>query len=466
MNFDIRTLSIMAAVSSLVFAFAAFTVAHLVPRERHLRHWTWGSGLAALGTFLVGLRGILPDLVSAALANTAMVAAFTLMYIGTRAMVGLAPARSAVWLFAVCAFLGLAWFTAVDPLLFARILIVSLALIPLMGMTAVAFWRYDRGLGPTPLRLANRFTVLVFLLGVLLFVARLYPAMQNASSTSYLSSTSALLVAPYFWAILFNVWMSIMITLTVSARLQAELIDARDQAQANSVAKSQFLANISHEIRTPLNGVLGMAQIMDRGELAPVQREHLAIIRESGSTLLTLLNDVLDLAKIEAGKLEIQRDHADPGQIAARVCDTFQAMAREKGLALGVSVAPDAAGTWRIDPMRVQQVLANLVSNAVKFTARGEVAVEVWKSARGLEFGVRDSGAGIPTDRLQDLFGKFNQLDASTTRAFGGSGLGLAICRELVALMGGEMSVESQVGQGSVFSFYLPADKGQARAAA
>jgi len=245
-----------------------------------------------------------------------------------------------------------------------------------------------------------------------------------------------------------------------------DLTAARDRAEAASVAKSQFLANISHEIRTPLNGVLGMAQIMDRGELAPVQREHLAIIRESGSTLLTLLNDVLDLAKIEAGKLEIQRDHADPGQIAARVCDTFQAMAREKGLALGVSVAPDAAGTWRIDPMRVQQVLANLVSNAVKFTARGEVAVEVWKSARGLEFGVRDSGAGIPTDRLQDLFGKFNQLDASTTRAFGGSGLGLAICRELVALMGGEMSVESQVGQGSVFSFYLPAEQGQARAAA
>lgn len=245
-----------------------------------------------------------------------------------------------------------------------------------------------------------------------------------------------------------------------------DLTDARDRAEAASVAKSQFLANISHEIRTPLNGVLGMAQIMDRGELAPVQRSHLAIIRESGATLLTLLNDVLDLAKIEAGKLEIQSEDADLSALASGVCATFVSMAQEKSLGLDVAVDPSASGLWRLDAMRVNQVLANLISNAIKFTAKGRVSVQVSASARGLEFMVRDTGPGIPADRLQDLFGKFNQLDASTTREFGGTGLGLAICHELVVLMGGEMSIESAVGQGSAFSFHLPAEPVRGRAAA
>lgn len=253
------------------------------------------------------------------------------------------------------------------------------------------------------------------------------------------------------------------------AKLEATLEDltvARDRAEAASVAKSQFLANISHEIRTPLNGVLGMAQIMDRGELAPIQRQHLAIIRESGATLLTLLNDVLDLAKIEAGKLEIQREDVDLAQIVSRVCDTFQAMAENKGLALRYAIAASAAGTWRLDPMRVNQVLANLISNAVKFTARGAVSVRVSGGPRGLEFKVTDTGAGIPADRLSELFGKFSQLDTSTTRSVNGSGLGLAICHELVALMGGEMAVESQVGRGSTFSVVLPAEPARVRSAA
>jgi signal transduction histidine kinase len=256
---------------------------------------------------------------------------------------------------------------------------------------------------------------------------------------------------------------------TNDARLEAaldDLTEARDRAEAASVAKSQFLANISHEIRTPLNGVLGMAQIMERGELAPNQRRHLAIIRESGATLLTLLNDVLDLAKIEAGKLEIQRDDADLGTVVSGVCATFMAMAQEKSLRLGFVVEPSAAGVWRMDSMRVRQVLANLISNAIKFTDRGHVSVRVWSSLRGIEFAVLDTGGGIPADRLADLFGKFNQLDASTTRQFGGTGLGLAICRELVELMGGEMAVESTVGQGSHFSFFLPAERGRDRAAA
>lgn len=245
------------------------------------------------------------------------------------------------------------------------------------------------------------------------------------------------------------------------ARLERTLDDltkARDRAEAASVAKSQFLANISHEIRTPMNGVLGMAQIMARGELADEQRERLQIIRESGSTLLQILNDVLDLAKIEAGKLEISREAVALPATVAAVCEPFRAAAAEKGLAFGVLVEPDAVGPWNLDSMRVSQVLGNLLSNAIKFTAEGHVSTRVWRSDRGLEFTVMDTGPGIPEDRLVELFGKFNQLDASTTRQFGGTGLGLAICRELVELMDGELTVESRVGQGSWFSFSLPAE--------
>ncbi|MDO9473226.1 MAG: ATP-binding protein [Caulobacter sp.] len=249
------------------------------------------------------------------------------------------------------------------------------------------------------------------------------------------------------------------------ARLALTLEDltrARDRAEAASVAKSQFLANISHEIRTPMNGVLGMAQIMARGDLGDDQRERLQIIRESGEALLRLLNDVLDLAKIEAGKLEISRqDVALPAAIAA-VCDSFRAVASEKGLAFGVLVEPDAVGLWKLDAMRISQVLGNLLSNAIKFTAEGHVSTRVWRSERGLEFAVMDTGPGIPQDRLAELFGKFNQLDASTTRQFGGTGLGLAICRELVELMDGELAVDSRVGHGSWFTFWLPAEPGRA----
>ena len=283
-------------------------------------------------------------------------------------------------------------------------------------------------------------------------------------------------VAPAFGLLIFAILAaSVVLMVSVQRALSAlaandarlvrtldDLTRARDRAEAASVAKSQFLANISHEIRTPMNGVLGMAQIMARGELADSQRQRLEIIREAGSNLLRLLNDVLDLAKIEAGKLEISRDDVALPATITGVCDPFRAAAAEKGLAFSVEVEPEAVGVWKLDALRMSQVLGNLLSNAIKFTARGQVTTRVWRSDRGLEVRVTDTGPGIPEDRLSDLFGKFNQLDSSTTRQFGGTGLGLAICRELVELMDGELTVESRVGQGSSFSFWLPAEPGRA----
>jgi two-component system, sensor histidine kinase len=237
-----------------------------------------------------------------------------------------------------------------------------------------------------------------------------------------------------------------------------ELIDARDEAAKANRAKSQFLANMSHEIRTPLNGVLGMAQVMERDELTPRQLERLRIIRESGRALLVLLNDILDVSKIEAGRLELEETDFDLEEIVRAACALFAEMAEQKGLAMQVQVAPQARGRWRGDPLRLRQVISNLVSNAVKFTVRGSVSIEVERSAEGLAVRVRDTGVGIPAARLGGLFEKFTQVDASTSRQYGGTGLGLAISRELTELMKGSLTVESEVGVGSTFTMIAPLD--------
>jgi signal transduction histidine kinase/ActR/RegA family two-component response regulator len=242
----------------------------------------------------------------------------------------------------------------------------------------------------------------------------------------------------------------------------AELVRARDDANAANVLKSHFLANMSHEIRTPLNGVLAMAEVMAMDDLKPAQRERLSVIRESGDLLLAVLNDVLDLSKIEAGRLELAADDFDLATLAVSLRDSFSGQAREKGLAFEVAVAPEAQGVWRGDVDRLRQILGNLVANALKFTLQGAVAVRFASAedGSGLRIDVADTGIGISPEIQQRLFEKFVQADSSTTRQFGGSGLGLAICRELATLMGGSVAVQSREGQGSTFTVLLAMPRG------
>ena len=234
----------------------------------------------------------------------------------------------------------------------------------------------------------------------------------------------------------------------------AELVRARDDANTANVLKSHFLANMSHEIRTPLNGVLAMAEVMAMDKLDDAQRERLKVIRESGAVLLGVLNDVLDLSKIEAGRMEIQDRPFDIAQLAQTIRETFSPQARDKGLAFEVAVAPEAQGLWRGDVDRLRQILGNLISNAIKFTLEGAVAVRFASAedGSGLRIDVADTGIGISPEILPRLFDKFVQADTSTTRRFGGSGLGLAICRELAVLMDGSIKVQSREGRGSTFT--------------
>jgi len=244
--------------------------------------------------------------------------------------------------------------------------------------------------------------------------------------------------------------------ITAAKQSEQRLMQAIAAAEAANTAKSQFLATMSHEIRTPLNGVLGMAQAMEADALSEAQRTRLGVIQESGQGLLAILNDVLDISKIEAGKLELDEVAFDIDAIAESARHAFAALAETKGLALGLEVSPEARGAYLGDATRVRQILYNLISNAVKFTERGAVSVKVARRGKRVRLSVSDTGIGIARDDMQRLFQKFEQADASTTRRFGGSGLGLAICRQLAGLMGGEIRARSEDGVGTTFVVSLP----------
>ena len=322
--------------------------------------------------------------------------------------------------------------------------------------------------------------------GYVLVFAQLRSSPRQAIviSSPYGLAALAILISlwgqPLFWSFLAILpftaaGMFVLVTMTMlreerirafqehQAHLIDELQTARDKADAANQAKSNFLGVISHELRTPMNGVLGAAQLLSATRLETTQRDYLSIIRNSGDNLLSLLNDILDMTKIEAGKMTFETIDVSIDDLHRRVTGPFLAQAEAKGIAFVSTFTGEIPAVVRGDPLRVCQVIQNLLSNAVKFTESGSITYEtvstpISDSRVRFDFAITDSGAGISPDDLERLFQPFTQVDASSTRRFGGTGLGLTIARRMANIMGGDITVTSTLGEGSTFTFSVESE--------
>jgi signal transduction histidine kinase/ActR/RegA family two-component response regulator len=488
---DIPTLYIASVVLTACLSAGMAGLAWNRPQNRHILFWALFDTYSAIAQLMLLLRGtFLPEWVVIEVANPALFWAIYFLLRGFNAVYGNRRfARPAL----VITIIGSIGFCCLYPLgvpFVGRVVAFSAIETPLFFLTALCAFKPPRPALRAPARLVGTVSAVVTsLMLVRAVVAIFLPAISAMPGNHINEAIFTLLTGlcyvasnyAFIWLIIADaadrhsteqqrLLAEVEATRAALERQAGDLRAAKTAAEAASVAKSTFLATMSHEIRTPLNGVIGFSDLLLQTTLTEEQRRFALLQRDAGNGLLAVINDILDFSKLEAGKFSIAPVDVELPELLTSCATLFLPSAQEKRLTLDIEIDPSVPERGRLDGYRLRQALSNLVSNAVKFTRSGGVTLHVTSSvegaARQLWIEVRDTGIGIPADKLDRLFQHFSQIDGSISREFGGTGLGLAISQRIIGLMGGTMGVKSALGVGSTFWIEVPFEPALLRAAA
>lgn len=457
MHLDSRTITLVGMAACMLFSMLGVMVA----RTRHtcpgFHCWTLANLCASAALLLIGLRGMIPDFISIVVGNLMSIAACSLVIEGARRFRGKTPYWWPAYAGGLVTLTAITYFRSPSDDLSVRIVILSLYLGIFSFVAAAQFLAAVR----SGYCLSLRFTAGALALHGATQLARAFyfhsqsplPSLY-APSAGYSVSMAATLLGIIAWSVgFFLINHDHLVEHLKNAELRANSL-AQTATDADA-AKSDFLANVSHEIRTPMNGLIGLTELLLETPLNRTQRDYVDTVRESGLTLLEIINDLLDLSKIEAGKIELDEFPFDPQEVMDKTVELLAWKAKRKGLKLVWEVAPDVPRHLLGDAGVLRQILTNLTANALKFTDLGEVAIRgvldnQEADSAVLRFTVTDTGPGIPADQRERLFQRFEQMDSTRKN---GTGLGLAISKELAQRMGGRIGVISEAGRGSTFWF-------------
>ena len=472
---DTRVLYPSAALSNILLSTVLLLLLWRHRRAPFVLRWALADLLVLVGAAFAAIAKLVPVWANFLGANVVFLLGGYMLLAGFQLLLG-TRRFAAIAIFSVVAGAlasGISIFFGVDAV--QRLSLVLLFSLPITISAALLCFTG----GSTALRLPLRFAgILAFGLTVLsaLRAVSTFPGTEEAAGSAPSSTAVILGFALILGHQMMNatyLWLIVAEEARQHAGAQDRLLDqlrgqaeelraAKAAADAASAAKSAFLATMSHEIRTPLNGVIGFADVLLRTPLDSQQRDYVELQRDAGRGLLTVINGILDFSKLEAGEVTVEPQDIDLTAAMESCCGLFRLAAEERDLVLRLEVDPAMPRWVRLDGYRLRQVISNLLSNAIKFTRTGEIVLTLGAADERLQVAVRDTGLGIAKEKLPELFREFHQLDGSVARDFGGTGLGLAISRRLVALMGGALDVETELGIGSRFFFDLPLALGSA----